>query len=170
MTTHDRRSARNQPLPPEEVELLLSLRGYSLYVRAHELFKAGWTLRAIGEAYTPPKARSTVKSWVDRGINSNPTTPLPIVSAPTLRTTAEYQPKRPISPGISPADVATIKTLAPISRRFRSGMPPAHGAATANQALTDLCTTLHASGVSIGELASAAGVSYRAMAKRLGRS
>jgi lambda repressor-like predicted transcriptional regulator len=39
----------------------------------------------------------------------------------------------------------------------------------ANDELTELCASLHRSGVSVRELSQAAGVTYRAMARRLGR-
>jgi hypothetical protein len=169
MSTVDRRSARNQALPPEEVAILASLKGYSLYARASQLFQAGWTLRAIGEAFHPPKSRSTVKSWVDRGIDTAPTSPLPFVGAPTLATPPAYIPIRAASPGISSADLHTIKELAPISRKYRASMSPRHAAAIANARLTELCLSLYNADVPIKELADAAGVTYRAMSKRLGK-
>lgn len=169
MSPSTRRPARSQLLPPEEVVNLLSLRGFDLYRRVWALFEAGWTLRAIGEAFTPPKARSTVQSWVDKG-REVPGLSIKDVPIPTLATPPAYVPVKPVSPGISPADLDAITELAPIARKYRSGMSPKHKAALANQKLTDICTRLYASKVSITELASAAGVTYRAMAKRLGRA
>jgi hypothetical protein len=170
MSTPDRRSARNQALPAEEVAILRSLKGFNLYARVLEIYTAGWTLRAIGEAFDPPKARSTVKSWAEKAENSKITVVLPPVEAPTLITPAVYVPVRPISPGISTSDLTKIQDLAPISRKYRSGMSPLHRAALANQGLTDTCLALYDTGVSIRELSEAAGVTYRAMAKRLGRA
>jgi len=170
MTNSDRRSARNQALPPEEADILRSLKGFSLYARANHLYNAGWTLRAIGEAFSPPKVRSTVRSWVERGRESTTTQPLPVVEPPTLATPPEYIPIKAVSPGISPADLALIQELAPISRKFRASMSPRHPAALANQELTDLCLTLYTNHVTITELAKAADVTYRAMAKRLGKA
>ena len=170
MTTTDRRSARNQPLPPDEASILASLRGFSLYARCAELFRAGWTLRAIGEAMEPPRTRSTIQTWVDKAQDTTPTVSLPPVASPELSTPKVYTPVRPPSPGIAPFEKARIESLAPIARKFRSGMSPDHTAAKANQDLTDLCKALHSINVSIAELADAAGVTYRAMAKRLGRS
>ncbi len=168
-STPARRPARSQALPLEEALKLLALRGHDLYRRVWSLYEAGWTLRSIGEVFTPPKARSTVQSWVDKGREVAKTSP-DTVPVPVLATPPNYIPVKPVSPGISAADLDAITTLAPIARKYRSGMSPAHKAAVANQSLTDICTRLYASNVSITELAAAAGVTYRAMAKRLGRA
>ena len=166
----NRRSARNQVLPEAERLALSELKGYSLYRYIFELYSVGWTLRAIGDALQPPKSRSTVQTWVDRGRTIAPNPSLPPVSAPTLLTPAEYVPVRPPSPGISAADLDTIKTLAPIARKYRSGMSPLHKASKANEDLTALCLSLYQKNVTIKELSEAAGVTYRAMSKRLGKA
>ena len=170
MSASTRRPARGQALPAQEVELLLTLRHFDLYARVAQLYAAGWTLRAIGEAFDPPKARSTIDSWVARASNSAPTEDLPTAEIPILATPEVYTPVKAPSPGISASDVARIEKLAPIARKFRSGMSPAHAAAVANTELTDICKHLYASNVTIRELAAVAGVTYRAMAKRLGRA
>jgi len=173
MTSLTRRSARNQHLPEKEVAHLQNLKGFSLYRHVWALYEAGWTLRAIGEAFDPPKSRSTIQSWVNKGREVAPatiTTITDFVEAPTLATPPTYIPVRPVSPGISLTDLAEIQRLAPIARRYRAGMSPKHKAALANSDLTAICSRLYASNVSVTELASAAGVTYRAMAKRLGRA
>lgn len=176
MTT-PRRPARNQALPQLEVENLHTLRGYYLYRHIYALYCAGWTLRAIGEAFDPPKSRSTIQSWVDKGREAETGQPevprigrATVVVYPEFATPITYVPVKSPSPGIPPADLKRIQELAPIARKFRGAMGPRHVAAQANQELTDLCERLQASGVTITELASAAGVTYRAMAKRLGRA
>lgn len=169
MASNTRRSARNQPLPAEEGEILRNLRGYALYARTKELFDAGWTLAAIGAVFDPKKARTTVKNWVDIAGEAEITSNLPPVARPTLATPEIYVPKRPASPGITPDDLNTIQTLAPIARKYRSSMAHNHKAAIANRELTEICERLAASGVYVRELADAAGVTYRAMARRLGR-
>ena len=167
MSTTPRRTARGQTLPESEVALLTSLRNDDLYARVAALYQAGWPLRAIGEAFSPVKARSSVSNMVEKAVHiAN----LPEVLAPTLATPPEYVPVRPVSPGISSADLAQIAALAPRARKFRAGMSSAHRVAVANQQLTDLCLSLFEKDVTIRELADAAGVTYRAMAKRLGRA
>jgi len=167
MSTSTRRTARGQTLPETEVAILATLQHDALFARVAALYQAGWPLRAIGEAFNPPKARSSVANLVEKAAHI---TNLPQVEAPVLATPPEYIPVKPVSPGISPADLAEIAALAPKARKFRAGMSPAHRIAIANQRLTDLCTVLFDSGVTIRELSDAAGVTYRAMAKRLGRA
>lgn len=169
MPSNTRRSARNQALPTPEAEILANLRGFRLFNRAKALFEAGWTLASIGKAFDPEKPRTTVKSWVDKGDSALQAPDLPEIPVPEYATPPEYVHKRPKSPGISPDDLDTIRTLAPIARKYRSSMSPAHKAAVANRELTEICERLAAADVTVRELADAAGVSYRAMARRLGR-
>ena len=80
-----------------------------------------------------------------------------------------YIPRRPVSPGISEEDRDKLQTLGPLAKTFRSKMSPNHPARLANYWLTDLTKELHANGVTVQELADATHVTYRAMAKRLGK-
>lgn len=167
MYSPPRRSARSQPLPPTEVAVLASLTGYNLHMRCKALYEAGWTLRSIGEALNPPKSRSTVHSWIDSATpNHEIHTKIP---TPDHKTAPEYERKRPVSPGISATDLENIQRLAPIARKYRAKLAPNHPATQANQGLTLICRALHADGVTITELATAAGVTYRAMSKRIAR-
>lgn len=170
MTT-ERRPARGQNLPGHEVTLLQTLTGKALHERAAVLYAQGWTLDSIGRALNPPRPRSTVRVWVTAQQNSPATLPTsqpapsPVIPARALRAP---RPKR-VSPGIPPETSERIAALAPIARRYRARVSPASQPAIANAELTRLCTTLYASGVTIRELANAANVTYRAMARRLGR-
>lgn len=169
MRTPGTRAARDQALPESEIALLRNLTGVALWQHCSDLYDAGWTLRSIGESFFPVRPRSTVRSWIQK--LGNPHDPKPTnVPAPELKTPEEYVPKRPTSPGIPPSDLHQIEELAPVSRRFRSGMSPRHPAAVANADLTRLVTILHDRGVPVQELANAAGVTYRAMSKRLGKA
>jgi len=169
----DRRPARNQPIPPEEAEYLNSLSPDDLVQRANELYQSGWTLAAIGEALNPPRSRSTIRSWVLRyqlpEDRNNRKTPPPTPSPQYATHPDGYQSRRPKSPGILPDELELIKELAPIARTYRARMPNSSSAAVANDRLTGICIRLYNSGVSIRELANAAGVTYRAMVKRLKR-
>jgi hypothetical protein len=164
-----RRSARSQSLPRGEAELLRTLTGAALWTRASQLYHAGWTLQSVGDALEPPRSRTTVRAWVTR-----PHAPAPLdrpVPRPRLRTPeGGYVSRRPVSPGIDAATRARIAELAPVARRYRSRTASDSAFAVANRALTDLCRELHYEHVSVTELAAAAGVTYRAMARRLGRT
>lgn len=152
-----RRSARNQKLPQNEVETLLTLTGVQLKARCYNLYEAGWTLAAIGTPLN--KARSTIRSWVSSGPYPKQDTP-----QPEDRT---YVPKKPVNPGIETADYQRIQHLAPIARRYRAKLADNHAATLANKELTDICVTLHNQGVPLQDLADAAGVTYRAMYRRV---
>ena len=165
----NRRSARSQPLPPEEAAHLNYLSRDSLITRVYELYHQGWTLQAIGDALTPPRPRSTVRSWLlrftpptERDLTDAP------IPAPAYKTHPDgYQKRRPESPGILPDELELIQELAPLARTYRAKMSTNSAACVANDQLTAICIRLNMSGVSVRELAQAAGVTYRAMSKRL---
>ena len=168
-----RRTARGQKLPPPEVEYLNSLPKDAVIYRVKMLFDEGWSLDAIGESFQRRRQRSTVRSWVLRAEADWDEdaclffldAPIP---SPKLRTPeGGYQKVRPSSPGIPQGDYEQIHYLAPLARTYRSKMSSTSVPAVANQRLTDLCKRLHQNNVSIKELAEAAGVTYRAMYKRI---
>lgn len=162
-----RRSARGQSLPPYEISLLNELTGFELFVRAKMLYQTGWTLRAIGEAFDPPRARSTIRYWINTPTPiASAYTDLPTAPVPTLATAASApsKPRRPLTT----VEFTRIRELAPSARKYRATMKPGHASAKANRELTELCARLHHEDrVTIGELADAANVSYRAMARRV---
>ena len=165
----NRRPARNQPLPPEEVTRLNSLDPDSLIRRVYDLYHAGYTLQSIGDALIPPRPRSTVRAWL---LRFTPPQERDLVDAPiptpVYKTHPDgYQKKRPVSPGILPDELALIQELAPKARTYRAKMSSNSAAAVANDQLTAICIRLHSTGVPINELAKAAGVTYRAMYKRV---
>jgi hypothetical protein len=164
-----RRSARGQHLPADEVEILNNLEGYELFQRARFLYNAGWTLRSIGEAFDPSRARSTVRYWINtptpiagfEGYSDLPTTPIPTLATPAQ---SQRKPRR----ALTTAESSKIAELAPLARKYRATMNQGHPSARANRELTDICVRLHHTDrVTIRDLADAAGVSYRAMARRV---
>jgi hypothetical protein len=166
-------------LPDDEVKVLVSCSGDVLRARVRALREAGWTLAAIADAWTPPKQRSSI-----RALSQQPTkSPLPIVPSPpsssshlgaaekSRSTTRHSRARRfysPSSPKISYDDARTIARLAPLARRYRARANPNGSYALANEELTRLCISLYRSGASVIELAAAANVTYRAMARRIG--
>lgn len=162
----NRRSARNQPLPPEEIKYINSLPQEELVKRVYHLYHQGWTLQAIGDSLTPPRSRSTIRSWL---LRFTPPSERDLVDAPTptYKTPKGGYQKKLNSPGILPDELELIRSLAPIARTYRSKMSTTASAAVANDQLTAICIRLHSNGVQIRELAEAADVSYRAMYKRV---
>jgi hypothetical protein len=162
-----RRTARNQPIPPAEVEYLNSLTIDALIPRVSALYNAGWALQAIGDCLSPRRPRSTIRSWVVKAKDLE-IVDAPIVPSPKHKTSAEgYQKRRPTSPGIPEDTFDEIRSLAKLARTYRAKMAQTSAAAVANRRLTDISKKLHENGVGIRELAEAAGVTYRAMYKRI---
>ena len=164
----ERRPARKQPLPPKEAAYLNTLNQDDLMARAYELYNAGWTLQAIGDALVPPRPRSTVRSWLLRYQLPEPGVPSKVPS-PLYKTHRDGYQKKRNSPGIQPDELALIQELAPKARQFRAKMSSNDSARVANDQLTAICIRLYNTGVTTSELAKAAGVTYRAMVKRLGK-
>ena len=167
-----RRSARLQSIPKKEADFLNSLSGPNLHKRVSTLFHAGWTLASIGEALTPPKGRSTIKSWVDRYPQRDLLLyPLDVdVPIPRLRTPdGGYQRLTPVSPGV-PSDIADVlKEIAPIAKNYRARMSSVTKEYQANEEMDRITRELKANDVSIADIARAAGVTHRAIARRLSK-
>lgn len=163
----ERRPARKQELPREEAQLLNTLFDDELYTRVNRLYQAGWTLQAIGNAFEPRRTRSTIRFWANR---RHTTVDTPVQEMPTPKYKARgYVSRRPKSPGIDPATRERINHIAPLARRYRAKMGDGTVEARANLELTELCMFLVGENVTVRELAEATGVTYRAMARRLGR-
>lgn len=177
-------------LPFSERQYLSTLKGVELRARARALNEAGWSLASIAEAFDPPRQRSTVRAWVLSHVppthTNTDTHPIPPISSPsspssasstsTLGTAEDFSSVRarrrvydPANPKVPPAQKRKISQLAPLARRYRARTSPNGTYARANQELTMTCVALYRSGASVRELALAAGVTYRAMARRIGR-
>ena len=156
-------------LPQGEVENLrglLSSPGSAFISRVYLLCEAGWSFQSVANAFDPPRRRSTVRSWYVKAkalgsIVSDPSVPTPPAKKNRARTS------RPKSPGISHETQLQIARLAPLARRYRSRTTPSSQSFTANHQLTDLAGSLYQTGVTVSELARAAGVTYRAMKRRV---
>lgn len=173
-------------LPKDECVVLSKLSGVNLRARVFALHEAGWTLAEIAAAFNPPKSRSTIHTWARTPPSpSDPRSMLPLplpsksLAAAEKSTSATganaSKPKRErrsfdsTSPQI-PTDMRKrIEELAPLARRYRARANPSGAYALANDELTVLCRSLYNAGVSVRELSLTAGVTYRAMARRVGK-
>jgi hypothetical protein len=189
----DRRPARRAELPRSEVLLLRGLPRAEVRARARDLYRAGWSLSSIAEAFDPPKARTSIRSWLT---TSHPSLEHPLPSpassasssstidtaesftstSSTLsqhpapaRTQRDYRQVDSAASVISSSERSRIAELAPLARRYRAGTPRLGPLGVANDELTALARKLYDRGAPVRELAEAAGVTYRAMARRLGR-
>ena len=178
-----------QVLPHSEREFLAVLKGNELKARVKALSSAGWSLGAIADAFTPPKQRSSIRVWTTGNAQTRPDhPPIPLVSSPSSRrssstsilpaaekSTSTYKHKRarraynPASPLLTRTKQQQIQKLSPLARQYRSRANPNGVYAKANVELTELCKDLYfKQNVSVRELSDAAGVTYRAMARRIG--
>lgn len=185
----ERRPARRAELPKDEVRFLRSLPRMDQRARVRDLYRAGWSLSSLAEAFDPPKARTSIRSWLTV-LSPSPDLPLPVPpsspssslssasSSSTIDTaesftppapTRDYRQVDPSSSVISAEERARIAELAPLARRYRAGTPRLGPLGVANDELTELVKKLYDRGAPVRELAEAASVTYRAMARRLGR-
>ena len=146
-------------LPNEEIDFILSLPMELKLARMKGLWTIGWSLSEIGNSFSPPVPKATLHYRLSRveattHIEANHPLPEPNFLAP-IPLQHEYE--------------AEIKNLSLQARKYRSKMDPASAPAVANQKLTEMVKYLRKKGVPAVELAKAAGVSYRAMAKRLAK-
>ena len=189
-----------QVLPHEECLILRSLSGVALRARVQALHVQGWSLAAIGNAFDPPRRRSTIRTWIvphnslplssssdssqstivtggknEPALLATPAVPPPPTppSPPSPLQTQTLEKRRRVydrsNPKVSASQKRKLSTLAPLARKYRARTNPNGTYALANQELTDLCKDLYRSGASVRELSLATGVTYRAMARRLGR-
>jgi hypothetical protein len=165
-----RRSARGQSLPKTEAQFLNTLSGERLHIRVAQLYSVGWTYQCIGDALSPARPRSTIKSWVDRLDFVSPNVIDVPIDFPRLRTPeGGYQRKTPKSPGVSPSDADVLMNLAPLAQTYRSGMGPTHPATLANEQFDALVHELRDADVSIADIARAARVTHRAISRRVNK-
>jgi hypothetical protein len=181
-----------QVLPQSEREFLAVLKGDELKARVKALNVGGWSLGAIADAFTPPKQRSSIRVWATGNTQTRPDHPpiplaspssrsrssstiLPAAEKTTLTTPTPSTHKRarraydPASPILTDIKQKQIQKLSPLARQYRARANPNGIYAKANVELTELCKDLYfKQNVSVRELSDAAGVTYRAMARRIG--
>lgn len=157
-------------LPEDEVTFIASLPRPEAESRIKALWESGWSLQNIGDSLVPPRPKTTIHFWVKRAetreqqrmVPTPPpkslTTSVPTRTAPRLRS---------ISPGVPPEIRPRLRELSELSKRYRAKTRPDSPLAQANRELTYLAQQLRARGVPTAAIAEAAGVTYRAMARRL---
>lgn len=167
---YNSRVKKKTRLPADEVRFLVSLQKEHLHGRLRALWQSGWSLGIIANSLDPKKPKSTVHFWVqnakDQEQHRTIPTPPPkslTVSAPLLNT-----PRlRSISPSVPTEVKPRLRDLSLLARRYRSKSDPNSEFAVANRELTDLARSLYNRGVPATDIAEAAGITYRAIARRL---
>lgn len=162
-----------KPLLPEDEVLFLShLPQGELESRVLALWEAGWSLSSIGESLDPMRPKTTVHFWVKKAETRDQRRKIPTPPPKSLTTsvpTKNAPRKRSISPNVPPDMKSHLHALSIQARRYRAKTPPGSPLAIANDELTTVAKTLRGMGVPTAAIAEAAGVSYRAMARRLAK-
>jgi hypothetical protein len=157
-------------LPEDEVRYISSLMRDEMESRLRALWKAGWSLSIIGKSIKPERPKTTVHFWVKRAEDMKQFRDVPIPPPKSLTTSVPTKnaPRlRSISPGV-PADIRPrLRELSALSKRYRAKTSPDSPLAKANRELTEIAIDLRKRGVPTAAIAEAAGVTYRAMARRL---
>ena len=160
-----------QTLPDDEVRFLEALPTHQLHARLAHLHAQGWSLASLARSLNPPRPKTTVHYWIQNASTTQDLRrPLPD-PPPTSLTTAVPTYKAPrmrsISPNVPPDIRPKLRELSEKSKRYRAKTPSSSETARANQELTKIALELHAHGVPTSKIAAAAGVTYRAMARRI---
>lgn len=158
-------------LPQDEMRFLESLQLPDMHARLAHLHAHGWSLASIARSFSPPRPKTTVHYWIRNAPSpseqrrSVPPPPIntimhaiPVIKSPKVRS---------ISPKVPPNMRPHLRELAQVSRRYRAKTPPHSATAQANQKLTQLAVQLHSHGVPTSDIAAAAGLTYRAIARRI---
>ncbi len=159
-------------LPTDEVAFIQSLDKSTSESRMRALWEAGWSLQSIGSSLNPPKPKTTVHFWVRRAasVEQHRSVPTPPPRSFTVSTPVKTAPRlRTVSPGVPSHVKDQLRDLSNQARRFRAKTPAGHPVAIANDQLTTMVKTLYTMGVPTQAIAEAAGVSYRAMARRIAK-
>jgi hypothetical protein len=161
-------------LPQDEVRFLEALPLPDMHARLAFLHDQGWSLASLARSLTPSRPKTTVHYWIRNAPTSaeqrrpapKPPTHTLMHALPTLNGAKV----RSISPKVPPDLRPHLRELAQASRRYRAKTPPGSPIAQANQELTRLAVQLHSHGVPTSDIAAAAGLTYRAVARRISTS
>ena len=158
-------------LPSDEIRFLEALPTSDMHSRLAFLHRQGWSLASLARSLTPPRPKTTLHYW----IRNAPTPkeqrrPAPVPPTHTLMSALPVLrgvKVRSISPKVPPDIRPRLRELAQLSRRYRAKTPSTSPTAQANRELTQLALQLHSHGVPTSEIAAAAGLTYRAVARRI---
>lgn len=169
---YDIKMTERPELPHDEVAFLESLSRPATESRIKALWQAGWSLSIIGRSINPPRPKTTIHFWVRRAKDEHQFRPIPTPPPKSFTTSVPTKtaPKiRSISPGVPPEMIPRLKELSTFAKRYRAKSSSDSVYSKANEELTTVSKTLRSMGVPTAAIAKAAGVSYRAMAKRVAK-
>lgn len=159
-----------QPLPDEEIRYLLSLTEHGTIERAYELYRAGWSMKAIlrGVTITPSSA------WLANqfGFHLAEPTGVPLPEMPLSPTAEKIKARKEeeahrMRAQLSATEKDRIRELAQTVAKYRPTCSATHPATIAVGQYNTLIRELKARGVRAQEMADAAGVSESNIRRRL---
>jgi hypothetical protein len=164
--------AKKTQLPQDELNFLNSLSRPDFESRLRALWDFGWSLAILGDSLKPKRPKTTIHFWVRRAEVQKQFRVLP--ATPPRSLTSEAPTKkaprlRSVSPNVPPDMKPRLQELSRLARRYRARTTSDSPFAQANRDLTAMAVALRAMGVPAAKIAEAAGVSYRAMARRLSK-
>jgi hypothetical protein len=162
------------PLPQSEIDFLARLAASSqkaFHSRLRSLWDAGWSLSVLGNSLSPKRPRATIHYWVRKAdlLPTDIVVPSPSFQKPLtalLGTVVPAAKTRTIAPTVTPEMSDKLKALSLQARRYRSRTTEGNSFAVANREFTVLIKELRAQGIPAVDIAEAAGISYRAVARR----
>lgn len=156
-------------LPKAEADALVAVREsgdlQTLRQRVYALRKAGWPLRAIGDALSGT-ARSTVRMWE---LAADPSGELPSVASCPRGATENGERVVRLRPDVPIEEREELKRLAESARTVRGWTPKDAQARKDADALDELLVKYTKRNVPVKRLATHMGVTFRAVAARLER-
>ncbi len=161
------------PLPQNEVEYLKALASANVklfHSRLKALWEAGWSLSVLGNSLTPKRSRATVHYWVRNASSISQTIEVPkpefSKSLPSALLGVVQAKSRTVSPSVTPEVAKQLRELSLQARRYRARTSSTNKFAVANEQFTKLVKELRSQGIPAVDIAEAAGISYRAVARR----
>lgn len=161
------------PLPQGEIDFLSSLsrtNTAAFHARLRALWEAGWSLSVLGNSVSPKRPRATIHYWVRKAevVPQIAAVPFPEYNKPLASALLGVVPAktRTIGPTVTPDMARRLRDLSMQARRYRSRTASTNKFAVANEEFTALVKELRSQGVPAVDIAEAAGISYRAVARR----
>jgi len=165
-----------KPLPQSEINYLDSLSKGNVgefHSRLRALWEAGWSLSVLGNSLNPKRPRATIHYWVRKAQIKPQSVVIPtpeFIKQFTDALKSEISGKtRTIAPTVTPEMAQRLRSLSLQARRYRSRTTEGNKFAVANREFTALVKELRSQGIPAIDIAQAAGISYRAVARRIAK-
>lgn len=165
----------NVTLPEDEIRFLEALPTPQMHARLAFLHAHGWSLSVLARSISPKRPKTTIHYWIRNAstlVEQRRPAPKPppgsaVPSFTSNITDLKAVKVRFIAPKVPPELRPRLRELSDASRRYRARTPGNSSTAIANRELTRLAVELRESGIPTADIAKAAGVTYRAMSRRL---